>query len=271
MNEKTLRLIEYMRTHWPSKVRAEWQVGDEMYPEIVRRAVADFSRGATREREFFRVAGQSGSGKTTQLLPAVKVWFSERGLRPTLVAARRFVKYHPYAVEIEKEYGKERLREMTDEVSTILMFLVMSELIGLGVDMILDVTLLDPLVEEVLMGVLTEAKYAVRMSFVAVSREISDGFILKRSGKIRRVVAKTTADEFWRASELSLKFYAENYPEMWVLIFNAWDDMPVFDGKISDVLAMRVVRKYWGIAEVPVEVDEEVLAARKVEYMKGWR
>ena len=262
--------MEYMRTHWPSRVKPEWRVSDEMYPEIVERIVAEWTEGASRGGKFFRIAGQSGSGKSTQLLPAVEVWFAGLGLQPVLVAARRFVEYHPFAAEIEREYGAGRLREMTDEVSTILMFLVLGELIALGVDIILDVTLLDPLVEGFLMGVLTEAKYEVRMSFVAVSREISDGFIAKRQGLSGRVVAKSTAAEFWRVIDGALQFYAERCPDMRVLVWDAWSEVPVFDGVMGDGRMMEVVQKYWGILAVPVEVDEEELRLAKIEYMGGW-
>ncbi|MCL1839824.1 zeta toxin family protein [Candidatus Saccharibacteria bacterium] len=270
-DEQATKIMEYMRAHWPSKVRSEWQVGDEMYVGIVKKILADWTEGVTREKRFFRIAGQSGSGKTTQLLPAVEVWFAEQDCRPIFVTAGRFVDYHPFAEEIEVEYGSGRLREMTDEVSTILMFLVLRELIKRGYDMILDVTLLDPLVESFLTGMLREAGYESRMSFVAVSKVISDEFIAKRQGKSGRVVAKSTAAEFWRATDLALQFYIREYPKMRVLIYNAWNKEPVFDGRMGDADVMRVVRKYWKIDEVPVEVDEEALALSKIEYMRKWR
>jgi len=270
-DEQAAKMMEYMRAHWPSRVKKEWQVSDEMYPEIVKKVVRDWTVGATRKRKFFRIAGQSGSGKTTQLLPAVEVWFAEQECRPVLVAARRFVEYHPFAREIEAEYGKENIREKTNEVSTILMFLTISELIREGYDMILDVTLLDPLVESFLTDLLAGAKYEMWMSFVAVSREISDGFIAKRQGKLGRVVAKSTAAEFWRATELALAFYASKYSKMRVLIWNAWDKLPVFDGCMGDARALRVVRKYWKIVKMPMMVNEKELALSKIEYVRGWR
>ena len=277
MDERASKIMEYMRTHWPSVVKPEWRVSDEMYPEIIRRVVADWTKGATRGRKFFRIAGQSGSGKTTQLLPAVEVWFAEQECKPVLVAARRFVEYHPFAKEIEAEYGSANLREKTNEVSTILMFLVLQELIGRGYDVILDVTLLDPLVEDFLASELMGAKYEMRMSFVAVSKEISDGFIAKRQGggggkkEGGRVVAKSTAAEFWRVIDGALQFYAGKCPKMKILIWNAWDREPVFDGRVGDARAVRLARKYWKILEVPRRGDEEELALRKVEYMRKWR
>jgi len=267
--------MEYAQVHWPSKVRREWQVSGEMYAEIARKVLADWTAGATRERKLFRIAGQSGSGKSSQLLPAVEAWFSERDYKPVLVATRRFVKYHPFAREIEAEYGRGNLREMTNGVSIVLLFLVLRKLIAGGYDVVLDVPLLDPQVEGFLMGELTSARYEVRMSLAAVSKEISDGFVAKRRDggeKERgRVVAQATAAEFWRAMELALGFYAKEYPGVRMVVWSAWDEGPVFDGKMGDGRMMEVVRECWGIKQMPREVDEGELAQRKVGYMRKWK
>lgn len=270
------KIMEYMRANWPSEVKEEWRVTDEMYPKMVEEIVRDWTKDATRKKNFFRIAGQSGSGKTTQLLPATRAWFLKRKLQPVLVAARKFVGYHPFVREIEQEYGVENLRKKTDEVSTILMFLTLKELTARGYDIVLDVTLLDPLVEKTLMGMLEASNYESRMSFVAVSRKISDGFIQKRKDKGHRssekgrVVAKKTAEEFWRATSEALRFYIEKYPEMRILIWNAWDKTPVFDGLSGDEGLSGIIEKYWGIDKVPVDVDEDELREAKIEYMKRW-
>lgn len=276
MNDaKFAKIMEYMRTHWPSQVREEWLVTDEMYPKIVEQIIVDWTTDATRGKRFFRIAGQSGSGKTSQLLPAVEEWFSAREARPVLVAARRFVEYHPFMSEILTEYGEEHLREKTNEVSTILMMLALMRLIDGGYDIILDVTLLDPIVEGLLMQALAASKYDSRMTFVAVSREISDGFIAKRleaggGAEGKRRVAKTTASEFWRATNEALKFYGENYPEMPVLVWNVWDSEPVFDGGIGDKKFLPIVQKYWEIKKTPIKTDEVKLRESKFAYLESW-
>ncbi len=264
---KFAQLINYMRTHWPSQVKPEWQVADEEYPEIVDKIVRDFTINATRNRQFFRICGQSGSGKTSQLLPAVEKWLEVRRLQPVLIGARLFVPYHPHAKEIEAEYGAENLRKMTDEVSTILMFLTLKALIEAGFDIVLDVTLLDPIVEGVLMGLLSDNNYQTRMMMVAVSKEISDQFIAKRAG---RVVAKSTADEFWRVIREALEFYAMEYKNMPFLAWSAWGEEPVFDGVIGDGRALSTVEKYWQIYALPGETDEDGLRAKKIEYLSHW-
>lgn len=261
------KIIGYMRGKWPSLVKEEWRVQAAEYAGLAEKILVDFTAGATQGREMWRITGQSGSGKTTQLLPAVLARFEKMGRVPVMVAARRFVEYHPYHKEIEQEYGAENLREKTNEVSTILMFLSLRELIARGYDIILDVALLDPLVEGVLTEMLRAKEYSLSMTMVAVSREISDEFILKRKG---RVVAKSTADEFWRVNELALRFYAEKMPEARIVVWSVWDVLPIFDGEIGDAKCLQAIERYWAINELPDGIlSEEELRQRKITYLGG--
>lgn len=259
-------VIRYMKTHWPSEVRPEWRVADEEYVEILERVLESFTKDKTKGRRFFRICGQSGSGKTSQLLPAVEQWFESRDARPVLVAARLFVPYHPYAREIEAEYGTENLRRMTDEVSTILMFLTLRELIKEGYDIILDVTLLDPLVERALMQMLRANDYDVRMTMVAVAKEISDYLIGQRQG---RVVAKSTSEEFWRATRLALDFFVEEWPDLKLTVWNMWDEVPVFAGAIADG-ALAAIEANWRVIDRTLLEDLDSLRLAKINYLKGW-
>lgn len=247
------QIMTYMRTHWPSKVKKEWRITDQMYPTILQKILKDFTKNATKNHQFFRIAGQSGSGKTTQLLPAVEAYFKSRSQQPILIAARLFVPYHPFADQIKTAYGAENLRTKTNEVSTILMFLTLKSLIKDGYDIILDVTLLDPLVEAALMQMLESAKYQTRLTLVAISKEISDQFI----GKRRRKVAKSTAAEFWRATHLALDYYAKNHPKMPTTIWSAWDKQPIYDGPIGDKKAIQTIKKYQQIINLPPETPTE--------------
>ena len=263
MDKVNQQIAAYMRTHWPSEVKPEWQVTDAMYPEILEKIIKDFTVNATKSKQFFRICGQSGSGKTSQLLPAASAFFASRSERPILIAARLFVAYHPYSEQIKTAYGAEHLRTKTNEVSTILMFLTLRALISKGYDIILDVTLLDPLVEAALMQMLTEQNYQTRLAMVAVSKEISDAFI----GKRKRKVAKSTAAEFWRATRHALDFYAQNHPEMPVIIWNAWDPAPVYDGRIGHPEAIKTIEKFWAITKLPQTPDTDALREAKIAYL----
>lgn len=261
-NIEFVKIVQYMRAHWPSSVREEWQVGMEQYGEILKKVLKDFAEGKSRGRELVRIAGLSGSGKTTQVLPAVEAYFEKKGARPVLVAARRFVKYHPHCEEIRNFYGEENLRKMTDEFSTIMMFLTLGKLMSEGFDIILDVTLLDPQMEEILVKMMRENGYSGMVAMVAVAPEITEKFLGERAWRHTR----ETELEFIRATNLAMRFYAENYGEMRCVIWNTYEEKPVYDGAIRG--ALESFEKYSGIVEIP-EYDIDDLREAKIKYLAG--
>lgn len=255
-----VKIVEYMKAHWPSKVKAEWQVGVEEYAGIAQKVLRDFCEGKSQGRRLARIAGISGSGKTTQLLPAVEAYFEARGAKPVLVAARRFVEYHPHYAEILDFYGEEKLRQMTDEFSTIMMFLVLGELIRNGFDIILDVTLLDPEMERILIEMMRINGYEGMILMIAVAPEVTEKFLGGRAWRHTR----ETELEFIRATELAMKYYGENCSEMRCVMWNVYEKGPVFDGEIKD--ALEIFKKYTQIVEIP-EHDAEELKSVKIKYL----
>lgn len=267
-DELTERVMGYIREHWSEKVREEWRLGEEDYGVIVKNVLGEWTMGASRGRRFLRVAGLSGTGKTTQLLPAAEAWFEVQEARPVVIAARRFVEFHPFVREIEAEYGAEQVRKMTDGASTVLMFLVLRELIRGGYDVILDVALLDPVVEGALMGMLMEAGYEVRMSLVLADMGAALGLAEKRRREGLeggRVVDEGTVGEFGRAMQGALEFYGVKYPEMPVVVWGLGREEPALAGEMREVLGVD----YEGLAEGVA--DEERLRQVKVDFMKGWK
>ena len=261
MNPEFQTVIEYMKSHWPSQVKDEWQVKIEDYPAIVKKVIALWTKDASTSHELVRIAGPSGSGKTTQLLPAVESYFKAHGKQPILVAARRFVKFHPFVKEIEATYGTENLRKMTDEFSTIMMFLTLSALIQQGYDIILDVTLLDPKIEGALMQMLTKKDYQTWLTMVAVSPEITEKFLGARAWRH----TKATEEEFIRATSAALNFYHDAFPETRIILWNVWDLEPIYDGKIKD--ALEIFDKYSHITEFTPITTEKALKDAKIAYL----
>ena len=122
-NPKLETVINYMKSHWPSEVKAEWQVTMDDYFAAVQKVLQDFTAHKTSSRHLVRIAGLSGSGKTTQLLPAVEAYFEKQHLSPILVAARRFAPYHPHYKEISDFYGEKNVRKLTDEFYDVSSFI----------------------------------------------------------------------------------------------------------------------------------------------------
>ena len=253
-------IVAYMKSHWPSDVKPEWQVSLGEYPAIVEQVLADFTRGKTTKRHLVRIAGLSGSGKTTQLLPAVEVYFDQHKESPALVAARRFAPYHPHYQEISDFYGEAHVRAKTDEFSTIMMFLVLRELTRQGYDIILDVTLLDPTIEAVLVGFLTKNDYTHLLVMIAASPEVTEKHLGARGWRH----TKATEQEFIRATTKALAYYAEAAPSTRIILWNTYATSPVYDGPVEGVL--DTFAKFSAETTVPAH-DEAALRAAKLAYL----
>lgn len=259
-HEKLEKVINYMKAHWPSKVKEEWQVSLEEYPEILKKVLDDFTPAATKNRKLIRVAGISGSGKTTQILPAVEAYCEKNGYKPILIAARRFVEYHPHQEEIKNFYGEENLRKNTDEFSTIMMFMTLVELFKNGYDIILDVTLLDPEVEGLLLDMLLAMEYEAMFLMIATSPTVTANFLKDRAWRH----TKETEEEFIRATEKALKFYAENAPNYRIILWSVYDKDPIYDGPIKGCL--ETFADYSKREELPKD-DDDARREAKIKYL----
>lgn len=261
MDRNLETVINYMKAHWPSDVKPEWQVNLKTYTSILNTIIEKWTRDASTNRELVRIAGPSGSGKTTQILPAVEAYFDNKSKRPILVAARRFVEYHPYMEEIKNEYGEENLRKKTDEFSTIMMFLTINSLTKLGYDIILDVTLLDPKIESVLTKMLLDNHYIFWLAMIAVSPEITERFLGSRAWRH----SKDTEQEFIRATNYALEFYKNTLPDMRIVLWNVWDTAPIYDGKIAN--STSEWQKNIAITDYEAKFTENDLRDAKIRYL----
>ena len=251
-NPDLIKVIEYMKAHWPSQVKPEWQVGLVEYPALIEKALADFTLAATKNRQFIRIAGLSGSGKTTQILPAVEAYCEKNGYEPILIAARRFVEYHPHYQEIKDFYGDANLRKMTDEFATIMLFLTLTEL--------LDVTLLDPEIEAMLLKTVQATNYEMLLLMIAVSPTVTAHFLAGRAWRH----TKETEEEFIRATSHALNFYAEHAPDMRIILWSVYDKPPIYDGPIKGCL--NIFAEYSAKEDMPKK-DDDARREAKIEYL----
>lgn len=262
MDSDLQKTIAYMKSHWPSQVDAKWQVKIEEYPAIAQKVLADFTAGKSTSHHFVRIAGLSGSGKTTQILPAAETYFAKQNLAPVLVAARRFVEYHPHYQEILDFYGAKDLRKMTDEFSTIMMFMTLGALTKAGYDIILDVTLLDPEIERILLGMLKANRYEALFLMVATSSAVTEHFLKGRAWRH----SKATEQEFIRATTHALEFYAKSAPDLRIILWSVYDQPPIYDGKIKNCL--KIFADYSSREELPAN-DDDVRREAKVNYLSN--
>ena len=249
-----------MKEHWPSSVKPEWQVPVESYPAILQKVVEDFTLASTKNHHLIRIAGISGSGKTTQILPAVEAYCEKNNFEPILLAVRRLIEYHPHFQEIKDYYGDENLRKMTDEFGTIMLFLALSELIKGGYDIVLDVTLLDPEMEAILLKLLREGNYNMLILMLAVSPTVTEQYLKGRAWRH----TKETELEFIRATKKALQFYAENAPDLHIVLWSVYDKPPIYDGPIKGCL--DIFTDYSTREELPAN-DDDARRDAKIDYL----
>ena len=259
-NPDLIQIIKYMKAHWPSEVKPEWQVGLAEYPAILKQVIDDFTLAATKNHRLIRLAGISGSGKTTQILPAVEAYCEKNHYEPILMAARRFVEYHPHYQEIKDYYGDENLRKMTDEFATIMLFLTLSELIKNGYDIILDVTLLDPEMEAILLRLLKAGNYEMLLLMIAVSPTVTEQYLKGRAWRH----TKETEQEFIRATSRALEFYANHAPDIRIILWSVYDKPPIYDGPVKD--SLDIFSNYSTREDLPKK-DDDARREAKIKYL----
>ncbi|MDR3208563.1 MAG: zeta toxin family protein [Rickettsiales bacterium] len=241
----------------------DWIVSD--YSDLVNRAFADVTANVRGDGEYVRLSGQSGSGKTTQLLPAALAGFRAAGLNPAHVSVGFFARYHPFYNEIRARFGDMMLRESTNEFALILMFLTLEKMLRSGCPMVLEVALLDAVFEEFIALLLLSAGYRCEHHVLAVGKPVSDEFIKKRAECEGRVVTKKSADYFYDAQRRGLVFLGTVCPLVPCVLWNAFDANPTFVGRMSDAEMLAAFNRCRAMAPSAV-ADEAALLAAKTDW-----
>jgi aminoglycoside phosphotransferase (APT) family kinase protein len=227
----------------------------------------------TQDVEFFptevriphlvRLVGQSGSGKTTQLYEAVKNNIAHGFVH---VAVRHFARFHPEYEQIKNKFGENLLREKTNGFALLLLFRVLEKLIDNNYSILLELTVLDPRFE-LYLAQLFEQKYRTLYNVLAVPKELSDEFIMKRQQQSGRVVTQTSSEYFFDMLNQSLRQVA--YCEQAVL-WNAYSfeniaQTKVFDDKFFAKLSLEQSKAK---DDVPRVDEAQLLLAKKAFYDK---
>ena len=142
-----------------------------------------------------------------------------------------------------------------------MLFLSLSELIKHGYDITLDVTLLDPAMEGILLQMLTQGGYQMLILMIATSPIVTEHFLKSRAWRH----TKATEEEFIRATSKALAFYAQNAPDLRIIIWSVYDEPPVYDGPIKN--SISVFDDYSNRTTLP-KLDDEARLAAKIKYLQ---
>ena len=148
-------------------------------------------------KHCIRLVGQSGAGKTSQLLPAVNFALQMNKKTFVSLAVRDFVEFHPRLNEIKERFGESLLREKTNAFALTLLTLVFQRCVESHLPILFEVTLLSPLYEEFIHQLLLKEGYGCDYLCLAVSKTVSDGWIQARFLESQRIVSKSSSDFFF--------------------------------------------------------------------------
>jgi predicted kinase len=180
---------------------------------------------------FMRIVGQSGSGKSTQVLPAVL----SANPNSVIVAVRNFTKYFRNRTACREKSNGFCLRVLTK---------VLSQLIAARSDIILDMTLLPKRYEKQLLKRLQNNNYRSQYFILAVHKRQSDAFVKRREAETGRTVARKSIRCFYNWLEPSLRYIAKHDPAAKCVIWSAYALQPIYYGDIDKGLpAFRKTRK----------------------------
>ena len=182
----------------------EFVFGEKSFESIVDEAFLDFTEARTPvEKPFIiRTVGQSGSGKTTQLMPAILDGLEFCDENYVHVAVRKFAIYHPRYIQLLDEFGEGLIREKTNGFALMLLYRVVEKLIENKYNIFFEVTILENDFENNLLLLAKNHNYKINYNIIFCPKEISNYLIEVRKNSSlslerNRIVPATTSNYFF--------------------------------------------------------------------------
>ena len=172
-------------------------------PELLDKVPLDkivqhFQKDLISEKSPFliRVAGQSGSGKSSQVAPAIESVLQNKNYIKINVGA--FAPFHPKYAEFQQKCPNQ-MREKTNGFALRSLVMFYKHCILNQVNIIFDMTLLEPEIDLYLMTLAKKMNYKIQTHVLCVPRKISDLFIHLRQLETGRLVKRSSSDYFFNA------------------------------------------------------------------------
>ena len=156
-----------------------------------------------QEHSFLiRVAGQSGSGKSSQIVPALEYALQNKNYIKINVGA--FAPFHPNYAKWQQNCP-DQMREKTNGFALRALVMFYKHCILNKVNIVFDMTLLEPEIDLYLMTLAKKMNYKIQTHVLCVPRKISNLFIHLRQLKTGRIVKSSSSDYFFNALAPCLK------------------------------------------------------------------
>lgn len=228
--EIPMDIIHFIQEQWGCKdLFCEINFPKETWDSLCDQAYQDLKARCRFPQPMpfcIRLVGQSGSGKSSQLAPAVKFALEAQSQGYLSFAVRDFVSYHPNLKSIREHYGEGQVREKTNAFALTLLTLVLHRCICDRLPMVLEVTLLSPMYERFIHESLQQQKYHCDYHCLAVAQPTSNAWIESRFRETKRVVSKRSSDFFFQILESAFEELQSIQMPNRVFIWDAFHTTP---------------------------------------------
>lgn len=275
------KAIDFMHSQWASDCLNDelLDIDYQNFNSIANGIFNSMVEGKTKSNSpmIFRTGGQSGSGKTTQLMPSIQTIIGDKNLDFVNLAVRNFAKFHPHYRELLEEYGDGLIREKTNGFALMMLFRIAELLIQNHYNILFEVTLLDIDFEEYLIRLAKENQYTIHFHVLSVPRKKSEEWIEKRKNKSKtegnRVVLAKSSDLFYnilpKTIDSLIKFDLWSNTDQ-IFLWNGFDFEPVIYGSIQNNQAlMDSFSKYRQIEDFEDANEDELLKA-KIKWLRNY-
>lgn len=188
-----------------SSIQRIFPCEDDLLDKIpIDKIVSCFKNNLKKSSHPFliRIVGQSGSGKSTQLFPALQ--YALKSDVYVKINVGSFAVFHPkYELFQEKDPGQ--MREKTNGFALRALVLFYKYCILNRINIVLDMTLLEPEIDLYLMTLAKKMNYQIHMHVLCVPKKVSDTFIRLRQKETGRHVWISSSHYFFSALVPCLK------------------------------------------------------------------
>ena len=203
-------------------------------------AFQDLTLNKTQKKICYRVVGQSGSGKTSQLCFSLLESLKNFNEKPIVISVRFFAKYHKNYKFLLEKYGTENIREKTNGFALKCLTLTLEKIINEGYLLVFDLTLLSPIFEQYLFELLKKNNYKIEYHILAVNKKISNNFIeirkKQRGEEFGRNINKSSKRYFYKILPISLKYLSKIDNTSFAYVWDSTHKNPICFGKLQDIL-----------------------------------
>lgn len=247
---------------------------DETPLDVVQKVATNYVESlpkiSKQEKVLHRICGQSGSGKTTQVLQSLNNALNENQQKFYHLAVRNFSSFHPKYEDLLKQHGKKHIREKTNGFALKCLVFALKILLNRGAPVVLEITLLEKIFEKLILLLAKENDYKVKFHILAISPKISNDFTIQRNSGLaeeERLTYQKSLNYFNKILPVSFRYLTkQNILQCEVVMWNAFDLMPCFIGKLKN--AREAFKKERKKVEDFIFSSEELLQA-KIEYYQS--